>query len=137
MPGRNPAAAIRYGTRHQKRRQRDLARLRPGTPCPQIFHDGTICGQPMWPATQQLQLGHAPSGGYLGMVHAACNERDGAERKALAEGKTLRRRRCEHCGQPYRATRREQRTCGQPACIAAIRRGRQLPLPLTIGGRPW
>lgn len=31
MPGRNPAAAIRYGTRHQKRRARELARFTPGT----------------------------------------------------------------------------------------------------------
>ena len=134
MPGRNPAAAIRYGTRHQKRRQRDLARLRPGTPCPQIFPDGSTCGQPMHPG-QPLDLGHAPGGGYLGLVHAACNRSAGSQLLAISQGKTLRRRRCEHCGRPYKATRKQQRTCGAAACIAAIRR--QPTLTVTISGRPW
>ena len=136
MPGRNPAAAIRYGQRHQKLRARLLASFIPGTICRQAFPDGTTCGKPML-ADQELDLGHAPGGGWIGLVHAACNRSAGSQALALAQGKTLRRRRCEHCGQPYKASRRDQRTCGAAACIAAIRRGRQLVLPLASSGRPW
>ena len=137
MPGRNPAAAIRYGTRHQKRRAREKARFVPGTICRQPFPDGTVCGKPMLPG-QELDLGHNADGSYLGLVHAACNRSAGSQALAIAQGKTLRRRRCEHCGRTYKATRRDQRTCGQAACIAAIRRTQQqLPLPLTMSGRPW
>jgi hypothetical protein len=132
MPGRNPAAAIRYASHHQNLRKREMARFVPGTPCPQVFYDGTICGQPMFPG-QRLHLGHAPGGGYLGLVHAFCNERDGSQRKALAEGKQLRSRDCPVCKRPFKASRKNQRTCGMAACIMAAKRQQ----PAVVNGRPW
>jgi hypothetical protein len=132
MPGRNPAAAIKYGNHHQQLAARLRARLIPGTPCPQQFPDGSVCGQPMWPS-QRLALGHRPDGGYLGLVHARCNESDGGQRLALAQGKQLRKRTCPVCGRRFKASRRDQVTCGWQACITAIRRGE----PSQPSGRSW
>jgi hypothetical protein len=68
-----------YRTAHQRLRDYLLARLVPGAPCPQVFADGTVCGKPMY-RTQPLDLGHNSTGGYLGIVHAACNRREGGIR---------------------------------------------------------
>jgi len=63
-----------YGAQHKALRRDLLAALIPGTPCPQTFPDGTVCGRPMY-ATQALHLGHTQDKrGYLGLVHAACND---------------------------------------------------------------
>lgn len=69
-----PSPQYRYA--HQQLRAFLLPRLRPGTPCRQDFPDGTVCGKPMWPG-QPLDLGHDSNGGYLGLVHRACNRRAG------------------------------------------------------------
>ena len=72
-------AALKYRGRHPKLRERlmrDLRR-RPGQPCPQVVA-GRVCGQPMWPDSQDIDLGHAPDGSYLGLTHARCNRQAGA-----------------------------------------------------------
>jgi hypothetical protein len=96
-----------YGVRHQELRARLVRRFVPGTPCPQVFADGSVCGEPMF-LSQNLQLGHAPDRRrYLGLVHALCNARAAAEvtnraragrvpsraaRAELPEGWTVRQR---------------------------------------------
>jgi hypothetical protein len=69
------ADALKYNAGHRRLRADLIATLIPGTRCPQDFPDGTVCGRPMY-ASQALHLGHTRDGsGYLGLVHALCNDR--------------------------------------------------------------
>lgn len=121
-----------YGVRHQRLRGKLLLRFTEGSPCPQRFLDGSLCGKPMW-RSQKLELGHAPDRRhYIGLVHASCNHRAGAEAMNAAAGKTVRRRTCPHCGGAFTATRPDQVTCNR-TCAAAVKRGD----PPITSGRPW
>lgn len=74
-PAKRAADALRYNAEHRRLRADLIAALIPGTPCPQDFPDGTRCGKPMY-AWQKLHLGHTRDlTGYLGLVHAFCNDR--------------------------------------------------------------
>lgn len=81
-----------YGWRHQQIRAALLKMLVLGSPCPR-------CGKPMWPAVQQLDLGHVDGDKtrYTGLEHAACNRKAGAKYGNQLRGrdgsKTRRRRR--------------------------------------------
>lgn len=62
-----------YGTAHQRARRNALAAFQPGDPC-------TRCGLPMWKRTG-LELDHTDDRtGYLGLAHATCNRRAGADK---------------------------------------------------------
>jgi hypothetical protein len=64
--------STRYGRQHQRIRAA-LLPLAYGTPC-------HFCGELMQPG-QELHLDHTADGtAYRGMVHAACNVKDGARR---------------------------------------------------------
>lgn len=75
---RQTTAARGYGNEHKKARQRLLAELVDGTPCP-------FCGQPMR-RDQRLDLDHSePSSRHFGapgdrLTHAVCNRKDGSRR---------------------------------------------------------
>ncbi|HET7689321.1 MAG TPA: endonuclease domain-containing protein [Nocardioidaceae bacterium] len=61
-----------YGSEHVAERERQIDDAY-GQPC-------HLCGQRMWPH-QKLALDHTEDrSGYRGMVHATCNNRDGAQR---------------------------------------------------------
>jgi hypothetical protein len=86
------ADALRYGTEHRNLRADLIAALVPGTPCPQDFPDGTICGRPMY-VSQRLHLGHTRDGqGYLGLVHAYCNDRAAQMWAQYRRGRGIRTR---------------------------------------------
>ena len=117
--------AARYGRTHQQLLAELRRVFRPGQLCPQVFMDGTVCGKPIW-NVQETHLGHAPWGGYLGLTHAKCNLRDGAQRGNAQRGRT-----CKNCKKKFRPTRRRQAYCsgcrqvtaGKPQVVSA--------------GRPW
>ena len=117
-------AKARYGTRHQALRARLLRTLVPGSPCLQPFADGTICGKPM-DKTQRLHLGHDDNGGYIGLVHASCNDRAAQQKAAL-----LRWRTCRNCGGPYQSA-----TLGTTLCPRCDPGGPRPPEPSP--GRAW
>jgi hypothetical protein len=73
-----------YGAQHQAIRAALLPHAN-GVPC-------CLCGRPMFPSWQALDLDHAPDGsGYRGMAHRACNRRDGAIRGNAARRERTRR----------------------------------------------
>jgi|SRR5580692_10509484 hypothetical protein len=98
-------SAPSYGGQHQALRRQLLAVLKPGTPCPQPVN-GKPCGKPMWPGIQKLDLGHDDQGGYIGIVHARCNQQDGANKGNRRRGRT-----CRKCRQKFTPTRRRQALC--------------------------
>ena len=118
-------AALKYRGQHPQLRAQLLAVLKPGTPCRQIVR-GKICGQPMWPGIQELHLGHDDHGGYIGIVHARCNEQAGAINSNRGRGRTCRR-----CKQKFTPTRRRQSRC------ATCRQLTTTPVTVTAGGRAW
>lgn len=66
-----------YGREHEELRAALLAALVPGSPCYR-------CGEPMWPDSQDIDLGHTEDrSGYRGLEHARCNRAAGG-RKAAA-----------------------------------------------------
>jgi hypothetical protein len=107
-------SAPSYGGQHQQLRRQLLAVLKPGTPCPQPVN-GKPCGKPMWPGIQKLDLGHSEHGGYIGIVHARCNQQDGA-----IEGNKNRGRTCVSCRQRFNPARKRQRRCESCMLPAAV-----------------
>jgi hypothetical protein len=98
-----------YGWQHQRLRAALLRALVPGSPCPR-------CHQPMWPAVQDVDLGHVEGSGktaYLGILHASCNRRDGARYGNQLRGRdgstTRRRRRWRRWPLPEEPPRRSRR----------------------------
>jgi len=112
-------AKPQYRGKHPKLRAQLMRQFVDGQPCLQPFNDGTICGQPMY-RSQPLHLGHAEGGGWIGLVHAVCNDRAAAQ-KANAQ----RTRACKKCKQQFKPGKPKQHLCEH--CQ---------PTPIT-SGRPW
>ena len=118
-------AAARYGRTHQRALAEYRRVFKPGQLCPQVFLDGTVCRKPIW-HVMDAQLGHAPWGGYLGLVHKECNLRDGAQRGNAQRGRT-----CRKCRRKFRPARRRQALCGE--CKGLVTQPRET----VSAGRPW
>lgn len=109
----------------------------------------------MWPG-DKVDLDHRDDGaGYLGLSHSSpcrvcgkrCNQSAGGRKGASAAGKDLAAKRCLICGKPFESTLRDGSTgkpvatCGQRACISALRKLRKDrqpdPQPPDTTGRAW
>lgn len=117
-------AAPKYGQAHRSVRAQLMSVLKPGTPCEQVVR-GKRCGLPMWPGVHPLDLGHAPGGGYIGIVHASCNRAAGQAASAASRGRT-----CKGCRRKYMPSLKRQKYC--PACRALTTMA-----PERSAGRAW
>lgn len=83
-------ADLRYNWAHRKERDRLLAALVEGSPCPQTFIVGghtIVCGGPLF-RWQRLDLGHLDDG-TVAIVHMSCN-RSAAQQKQVVLAKMKR-----------------------------------------------
>jgi ribosomal protein S27AE len=122
-----PRKSSKWGSEHQKRRAKLIARWRPGDPC-------SRCGFGMFDR-DRLQLGHPEPGNGMrsALEHDHCNESAGGVKGALIQGKTIRTKTCPICHVQYKATHKDQIACSREHA-AAVKRG---DAPWPVSGRPW
>jgi len=131
---------------HQRTREAMLPSVAWGvTPCYR-------CQHPL-EAGDRIELDHADDGSYGGFSHGSpcrvcgvrCNAAAGGAKAAQLAGKRPRSRACVICGKQFTASHGSDgataATCGQRACIAALRRLRKAgepdPEPPPQTGRAW